>query len=111
MLAEPPTGGSLGAGFISGPAIDLTHPFDDRTVYWPTERGFQLIRGPEGVTEKGYFYSANRFAAAEHGGTHVDALYHFFVGGQKVEQIPIERLVGPAVVIDLTAPCKTVRLA
>ena len=55
-----------------GRIIDLTHPFDEQTIYWPTEKGFQLLRGPAGVTEKGYYYAANRFQAAEHGGTHID---------------------------------------
>ena len=41
---------------------------DGETIYWPTETGFQLIRGPAGLPEKGYYYSTNRFAAAEHGG-------------------------------------------
>jgi kynurenine formamidase len=85
--------------------IDLTYPFEEQTVYWPTENGFKLLRGPAGVTEKGYFYSANRFVAAEHGGTHVDAPIHFFQGRQTVDQIPLERLTGEAVVIDVTEAC------
>lgn len=85
--------------------IDLTHPFDGRTIYWPTEAGFDLIRGTAGVTEKGYYYSANRFAAAEHGGTHIDAPIHFFKGRQTVDQIPLERLIGEAAVVDVTKSC------
>jgi hypothetical protein len=53
--------------------VDLTHAFDERTIYWPTEPGFVLEKGPAGFTERGYFYAANRFAAPEHGGTHIDA--------------------------------------
>src|SRR5438093_7437707 len=45
--------------------VDLTHPFDETTIYWPTEEGFKLLRGPAGVTEGGYFYVANRFMCAE----------------------------------------------
>ena len=85
--------------------IDLTHSFGDRTIYWPTEDGFQLLRGKAGVTEKGYYYSANRFSAAEHGGTHLDAPIHFFKDRQTVDQIPLERLIGEAAVVDVTKPC------
>jgi kynurenine formamidase len=85
--------------------IDLTHPFDDTTIYWPTEEGFKLLRGPAGVTERGYFYSANRFMGAEHGGTHIDAPIHFWEGGQTVDKIPLDRLVGPAVCVDVTKKC------
>lgn len=81
--------------------IDLTHPFDERTIYWPTETGFQLIRGPAGITEKGYYYAANRFAAPEHGGTHIDAPVHFYQGGQTVDQVPLSHLVGEAAVVDV----------
>jgi len=39
--------------------VDLTHPFDEKTPYWPTAtRGFELARVHYGRTEAGYFYSA-----------------------------------------------------
>ncbi len=85
--------------------IDLTHSFDRGTIYWPTEAGFKLIRGPAGITEKGYYYAANRFVGAEHGGTHIDAPIHFFKEGNTVDQIPLEKLVGEAVVVDVARAC------
>jgi len=85
--------------------VDLTHSFDHSTIYWPTEIGFNLIRGSAGITEKGYYYSANRFVAAEHGGTHIDAPKHFFKEGHTVDQIPLEKLIGEAVVVDVAASC------
>jgi kynurenine formamidase len=80
-------------------------PSTRTTIYWPTEEGFKLIRGPAGVTEKGYYYAANRFLAAEHGGTHIDAPIHFFRDRKTVDEIPLERLIGEAVVIDVTDAC------
>jgi kynurenine formamidase len=59
----------------------------------------------EGVTDKGYFYSAYRFSAAEHGGTHLDAPVHFAKGRNSVDQIPLEQLTGPGLVIDVTQQC------
>ena len=85
--------------------VDLTHPFDAKTIYWPTEAGFRLEKGPAGFTERGYFYAANRFAAPEHGGTHIDAPIHFFQTGQTVDQIPLSRLVGEAVCVDVALQC------
>jgi kynurenine formamidase len=85
--------------------IDLTHAFDAQTIYWPTEEGFKLIPEAAGITELGYFYAANRFIAAEHGGTHLDAPRHFAEHGQTVDQIPLERLVGPAARINVTQQC------
>jgi kynurenine formamidase len=89
--------------------IDLTHTFDETTIYWPTEEGFKLLHGPAGITERGYFYAANRFMCAEHGGTHIDAPIHFWKGGQTVDEIPLERLIGPAVCVDVAHKCRADR--
>lgn len=92
------------AGFAQSPSrkiIDLTHPFSDQTVYWPTAEGFRLKVEADGMTDKGYYYAANSFCAAEHGGTHLDAPLHFARGMPSVDQIPLERLVAPGVVIDV----------
>ena len=91
---------------LSGKLIDLSHPFDEQTVYWPTaEKTFKLERDAEGVTEAGYFYAANSFSTAEHGGTHIDAPVHFAEGRHTVDQIPLEQLAGRAVVVDVSAKC------
>jgi kynurenine formamidase len=88
-----------------GRVIDLTHVFDESTIYWPTEEGFKLLRGPAGVTDQGYYYSANRFVCAEHGGTHLDAPIHFWKGGQTVDQIPPSRLIGSGACVDVSQKC------
>jgi kynurenine formamidase len=85
--------------------VDLTYPFDSDSVYWPTAEAFKLETDFEGVTDKGYFYSAYRFSAAEHGGTHLDAPVHFAKGRNSVDQIPLEQLTGPGLVVDVTAQC------
>jgi kynurenine formamidase len=51
----------------------------------------------------GYYYASNNIFTAEHGGTHLDAPLHFARGAQAVDQIPLERFFGGAVVIDVTA--------
>lgn len=84
--------------------IDLSHSFDETTVYWPTapER-FRLEPISVGETEGGWFYSAYSICTPEHGGTHLDAPRHFAAGGSTADAIPLERLVGPAVVIDMSS--------
>lgn len=82
--------------------VDLTHPLDADTIFWPSDRrALELIEDHRGITERGFFYAANHFCLPEHGGTHIDAPYHFDQGGEKVGQIPVERLIAPAVVIDI----------
>ncbi len=83
--------------------VDLTHSFTPTTLYWPTSpSGFQLDQLAYGPTPGGWFYSAYRFSSPEHGGTHLDAPIHFFEGGRTADQIPLEQLIAPAVVIDLS---------
>lgn len=85
--------------------VDLTHAFNARTIYWPTEQGFRFERGANGPTAKGYYYAANRFATAEHGGTHLDAPRHFSAEGRTSDQISLDRLVGEAAVVDVRRQC------
>lgn len=84
--------------------VDLTHAFDSTTIFWPTSpSAFELERLAYGETEAGYFYSANRFRTPEHGGTHIDAPIHFGREGLTLDQIPLDRLLAPAVVLDVSA--------
>ena len=93
-------GGSLAEGRR---IVDLTHAFDADTVYWPTAEGFRLEEDFRGPTEGGYWYEANRFCAAEHGGTHLDAPVHFARGRHAADEVPLDRLVGRAVTVDVSA--------
>lgn len=89
----------------SGKLVDLTHSFDAQTIYWPTEKGFELDKGPAGNTEKGYYYAANRFCSAEHGGTHIDAPIHFFERGNTLDGIPLRQMIGRGAVVDVSLKC------
>ena len=89
---------------LSGEIVDLSHAYDEHTIFWPTAaEGFRLHHDAEGMTPAGYYYAANSFSTAEHGGTHLDAPVHFAQGHPSVDQIPIERFLGAAVVVDVTA--------
>lgn len=87
--------------------VDLTHTFSEATIYWPTATGFTLDTVAYGVTDGGYFYAAYDLAGAEHGGTHLDAPIHFAAGRQTADAIPLTRLIGPAVVVDVTDSAAT----
>lgn len=88
--------------FEKAKIIDLTHPFSQESIYWVTAREFELEEVSKGYTENGYYYSANNFSAAEHGGTHLDAPIHFAENTQSVDQIPLSNLIGQAVKIDVS---------
>jgi len=88
--------------FPGGALVDLTHSFDERTIFWPTAEPFRLHRDARGMQPGGYYYEANSFQSAEHGGTHLDAPSHFAEGHWHADAIPLERLVGPAVRMDVS---------
>ncbi len=83
--------------------IDLTHAYNEETVFWPTDTNrFALRSLSSGMTPGGWFYSSNAFTSPEHGGTHLDAPIHFQIEGRTSESIPLEQLVATAVVIDVS---------
>lgn len=88
----------------NGKVVDLTYTFDASTIYWPGEGGFVHQFEQFGLQQPGgYFYASAKFAAAEHGGTHMDAPLHFNRNGMAVDQVPMSYLMGPAAVIDFSA--------
>ena len=87
---------------LDGNWIDLTYEYSDQTIYWPTSEKFKMDTVAVGFMEGGFYYESYQISTAEHGGTHLDAPIHFSEGKQSTEQIPLERLIGPASVIDVT---------
>lgn len=87
----------------AGSIIDLSHPYDENTIYWPTSpSAFELKTLAHEHTKGGYFYASNAFCTPEHGGTHMDAPIHFSENRQTVDAIPLQKLIRPAVVIDVS---------
>jgi len=82
--------------------IDLSHNFSKETIYWVTAKEFELDTVFKGKTDKGFYYSANNITTAEHGGTHIDAPIHFAEGGLSVNEIPLKKLMGNAIKIDVS---------
>lgn len=80
--------------------VDLTHAFNEQTIYWPTStETFRHDSLAWGMTPGGWFYSSFGLSTPEHGGTHLDAPIHFADGAQ---EIPLAKLIVPAVVIDVS---------
>jgi kynurenine formamidase len=98
-LEQTPTQGAL---IPTGELVDLSHSYDADTIFWPTAEKFRLQKDADGVTPAGYYYASNSFFTSEHGGTHLDAPVHFAQGKESVDQIPLQRFFGPAVVVDVT---------
>jgi len=93
----------LAGAFDASKVIDLTYTFDSSTIYWPTEKPLQHEFEKFGPTDEGYFYASAKYAAPEHGGTHMDAPIHFNKNGIYADKVPLANCIGPAAVIDFSA--------
>ena len=82
--------------------IDLSHDYSKETIYWVTAQTFDLDTVFAGETENGFYYTANNFSTAEHGGTHIDAPIHFAKGGLTVDELPLSSLIGKGIKIDIS---------
>ncbi len=83
--------------------VDLSHSYGENTLYWPTSpTAFEKEQLAYGISEGGWFYSAYSVCTPEHGGTHIDAPMHFSADGISTEKIPLQSLLAPAVVIDVS---------
>ncbi|KAL7637660.1 UNVERIFIED_CONTAM: hypothetical protein RMT77_011269 [Armadillidium vulgare] len=86
--------------------VDLGHELSDDTPIFPEpefqQYKFKLTVLFNDTRPEGYWVAYNKFSSFEHIGTHVDAPYHFNEHGWTMDQIPFERLIAPAVVIDVT---------
>ena len=82
--------------------VDLTHDLSADSIFWPTGPGFRLDTVADGVTPGGFYYASNNYSGSEHGGTHLDSPVHFAQGRWTTDQIPLDRLIGAAVVVDVS---------
>lgn len=94
---------SLSELLSKGKWVDLTYSFSSKTIYWPNNpTGFKLDTQFNGITPAGFYYSSNALCAPEHGGTHLDAPIHFAKDKWCADEIPLQQLVGEAIVIDVS---------
>ena len=100
--ARPPSSPS---GIDRAKLVDLSHAYDEKTIYWPTSPPFDWKRDAWGQSAGGYWYASATFTTSEHGGTHLDSPLHFAEGKWSAADIPVSRMVGPARVIDVSAAC------
>src|SRR6185436_17473836 len=81
--------------------VDLTHPLHPAIPYWPGE-GYGPFRYTPINTLERDGKAAGVFEMPEHMGTHLDAPNHFVASPVSVDTIPLERLLRPAVLFDIS---------
>ncbi|HIF9329662.1 TPA: cyclase family protein [Photobacterium damselae] len=84
---------------VATKALDLTHVLHDDMVVWPG--GVPFKKTPLATHEKDG-YLLHKFSMGENTGTHVDAPAHYIKGNKTLENLSIDQLILPMVVIDVT---------
>ena len=79
---------------------DLTHAFHPGQPHFPAFP--DEVREPVFDLEKGDGFTAHRYSIIGQWGTHVDPPSHFISGGRTLDQIPVEEMVLPLVILDIT---------
>ncbi|MGH2579129.1 MAG: cyclase family protein, partial [Actinomycetota bacterium] len=85
---------------MSNKIIDVTVPLSPDVPVWPGDPVFRLE-----FTQRmadGQPCNLSRMSLGSHAGTHVDAPFHFEAEGERLEDVGLDRFVGPAVIADVT---------
>ena len=78
---------------------DLSQPLNQDTPFWPFYPPFE-VKYFKRKSEHGV--NAQYIQTSNHMGTHLDAPRHFVTGGRTIDQIPLEWLYGPGVIVDIS---------
>lgn len=83
-----------------GKIIDISVPIYSGMPFYPGDPGADVR--PSRLISEGAVANLSELRLGSHTGTHVDAPHHFEDGGETVDNLPLDVLVGPAKVVDLT---------
>jgi arylformamidase len=86
---------------------DVSLTISPRLVTWPGDPKITLTRASS--IAQGAVANVSRLDAGVHTGTHVDAPLHFIDGAQAVEAMPLDKLIGPCLVVEADPPSVELR--
>ena len=78
---------------------DITLPIHPQMLHWGRKPEVEVVES----LANGDASNVTRWRLGAHTGTHVDAPAHFVDGATPIDEVSLYSLVGPAVVVDLTA--------
>lgn len=90
--------------------IDISVPTSPRTTVYPGDPAPRFA-WPYWTHEKGNPANVGFYEGGLHHGTHVDAPWHFIPGAKRLEEVPLDRWIGPCWVADLTGEAECVNAA
>lgn len=95
----------LESNLFSAGWIDLSYSLSPETPLFPGSDPVQiqvLERTEDPPTHGRRSLNVSRLGISVHTGTHMDAPFHFFASGETIDRIPLERCLGPALLVDIS---------
>ncbi len=80
--------------------IDITVPVSPAMPVWPASMPITFDQISD--LQKGDPHTDTDLHLSAHTGTHIDAPAHFVKGGKNLSDFPLSRLIGPALVVELS---------
>ena len=85
---------------------DVSVPLSKLTPTYPGDPGIEITSWHS--LAKGDSANVSLLHFGAHSGTHIDAPAHFIQGGKRVDELSLECLVGPALVVEVPTTMKTI---
>jgi len=85
---------------MNSPLIDITRPVYHGMPVWPGDPDVRFAQART-IPESGA--NVTSLGMGTHSGTHIDAPSHYLAGAPTVDQLPLESLIGPCLVIEFAA--------
>lgn len=85
---------------------DITIPLSNETPVWEGDKEVRIWR--ESLISGGADFNVSRMEMGVHAGTHMDAPYHVISDGSTVDQIPLERMIGKAQVVEVDGEAESI---
>ena len=100
------------AGTAFGPEshiFDVTVPIREGMTVWPGDAPVEFAVSSR--ISSGAAANISKVTLSSHCGTHVDAPWHFEDDGKRLDEIPAERWIGPAIVVDIPSGTERITAA
>ena len=81
------------------PIYDISLSISNDLPVWPGDTPIALVRNHD--MQHGELYTLSQITTTVHVGSHLDAPMHFVRDGYGVDQIDLNKLIGPCFVVDL----------
>lgn len=88
---------------------DVSVPLATTMPVWPSDPSVSLTPQAHVSRDKSHTVRVTRIEMGSHTGTHIDAPWHMVEGGRRLNEISLETLIGPAVVVEIAGTSSIAR--